>query len=977
MASLTQIVPEHDYAHVMTVIHDNSARPTDSLGAAETTYCNMMYVFSSPKGIDRELQTVSGGMNEFVERYGIGSFDTYGQAFLNAYAAASTNAATLHCLRVTAEDAAYAVGALIAHYKVTPGTPAVEPTPTPSDKVNVRGHANVIASDSVDEATGATIITVAGTNVEPGISAELAETFGAVSGEYIDITIDLAKIMTLDPAKTYQITQVNPALAEYVGRDEFVSNVDGVYKKVKTYTGALLQEGYDILVGAQTTATLSIVEWGAAAPEVIIVNNTDLGVAIADPKAKAVVTASGSEFVVACSGDAVAGVINADLWGAISGNHIEVDLIFPGLEAEKTYRVINTNANLETHSGDPSISQVDGVWKKSKEYKGADMLDGFACLMGEGKGDAIVRIYDAATFVSEADSDFIMSATIVNGFNFVASHPVEPATGPVGEPVNVTVNSSMSFTTTTTKSALLRATAASRSVMRAITPAAEGGTPGSMEIFYTFESVEGVTDLENLGNLVSVDATPDANGFTAVKVFEIAARGRGAWGNNIRFVLDSYARGDRLSSYKNYIMSIYEISKATMVKKEEFTIAFSPDAVNADGQTLFADFIVGDPYEDSSYISIISNPAALTEMFAAYVSVFPDTSLTEKTFDPITGLMFGTTLSGIEGVTIDMTSNGTVSVNGASGIALMNGSDGAFDVSNPDRQAAMNDAYLKAYSGEIDRNVRSRKLFPTDIIFDANFATETKIAIHELVSERQDCMGMFDVGTEMNTYAGMMASLADIEPYITSRSETIEAYKGKIQDPATFKIVPVTSTYALSLMYPRHFQQNGAKHVPLAGSAYGVMSGFISGSAWPVFDDDLDSKILDELTELKVNFLKVNTKKQVVRGAQTTRQEVDTNLSEASNVFVLLDIRRDAVQLCEQYEYNFAEASDLQRFNKAAKILAEKYQDAQVKSISAEFSMNDWETERGILHLYIDFVHKNIIKRSIVEISVNRGTVEV
>ena len=66
----------------------------------------------------------------------------------------------------------------------------------------------------------------------------------------------------------------------------------------------------------------------------------------------------------------------------------------------------------------------------------------------------------------------------------------------------------------------------------------------------------------------------------------------------------------------------------------------------------------------------------------------------------------------------------------------------------------------------------------------------------------------------------------------------------------------------------------------------------------------------------------------------------------------------------------------MQRFNKAASILAGKYADQQVKSISAEFSMNAWESERSILHLYVYFVHKNIIKRSIVEITVNRGTVD-
>ena len=144
-----------------------------------------------------------------------------------------------------------------------------------------------------------------------------------------------------------------------------------------------------------------------------------------------------------------------------------------------------------------------------------------------------------------------------------------------------------------------------------------------------------------------------------------------------------------------------------------------------------------------------------------------------------------------------------------------------------------------------------------------------------------------------------------------------------------------------------------------------------------MYDDDIDQITLDKLVDARVNYLKVNSLKQVVRATQTTRQDADTNLSECSNVFILHDIRRDAIMLCEQYEYNFAEASDLQRFNKAATILADKYAAAQVKSITAVFDMNDWETERGILHLYIEFIHKDIIKRAIVEIDINRGKVVV
>lgn len=1155
MASTTQIVPEHEYAHVMVVTHDNSARPKDTLGNADTTYCNMMFVFSSPKGIDRELQTISGGETDFVENYGIGSYDVYGQPFLNAYAAARTNAATLHCLRVTADNAAYSVGALVAHYKVSGGTSGTEePVLTPSDKVDTMGHEYVFASDKVDENTGKVTVSIAGTNVEPGISEENAELFGELTGEYIDVTLDLSKVVNIDPAKTYQITQTNPALVEYVGKDPYVLSVGGQYTKTKTYTGEALADGYAILLSSNVDVTLSIVEWGVEEPviEPPVKNNTDLGVTCADPDAKMTVTSTvqgatrsrmartvtpAVNYNIATAGEVVGGVLNPELWGDNAGDSVEIVLNIPNLEDGKKYRMIQTNAVLEQFKDDPRITQIngqwtkiadylaedvadgialllgngkggatmtvrevtpapveepvlnqtdltatladpktkmtvvmdamgkygidlvgevvgatlnpdlwgtldnddyvelvlqfpsfvdsvsykivqtnsvlskysgdhrvsqleDGTWQKVSTFNGSDLTDGIGFLLGDGTGDVNVTIYNAETdeevyhvtvkngltFVTEHSvpepivGPDLMTVMIDNNYTFVDQHtPILPTEGPIGDPVEVEITGALSFTTTTQKSVMLRATARARSVVREITEVVEEpAEPGKMHIYYTFEApADPVYDrsLGNLGNLVEVDGTPDANGYRAVKIFEMACRGRGLWGNNVRWKLDSYARGDRLSSYKNYILSVYEISNATLLKKEEFTIAFSPNAVNADGNTLYADYIVGDPYDNSRYIDMVSNPAAFNELFAAYSTVVPDTAITRETFDPLCGMMFGTTLNFVENLEIDSTSTGVVAVSGASGIALMGGSDGDFDVNSPNRQKAMEDAYLRAYSGEIDRNVRSKKMFPTDIILDANFPIDTKQAIHDLVEERQDCMGVYDLGLEFNTFAGLMEELANIEIFVISRNEVIEAYRGKIQDPVTFKIVPVTSTYALAQMFPLHFQQHGDKHVPMAGTAYGILSGFLSGTAWPVYDDDLDSKLMDTLTDNRVNYLKVNTKKQVVRGAQTTRQDIDTNLSEMSNMFILLDIRRDAIQLCEQYEYNFSEASDLQRFNKAAKILAEKYADVQVKSISAEFNINDWESERGILHLYIDFVHKNIIKRSIVEISVNRGTV--
>lgn len=85
-------------------------------------------------------------------------------------------------------------------------------------------------------------------------------------------------------------------------------------------------------------------------------------------------------------------------------------------------------------------------------------------------------------------------------------------------------------------------------------------------------------------------------------------------------------------------------------------------------------------------------------------------------------------------------------------------------------------------------NIRSKKLYPADLILDAGFTVPIKLAIAKLVEERKDCIGIFDLGTDFNSYAGLLEELGDLEVYINDRAEAIDAYYGKIKDP-----VPISS----------------------------------------------------------------------------------------------------------------------------------------------------------------------------------------
>ena len=124
--------------------------------------------------------------------------------------------------------------------------------------------------------------------------------------------------------------------------------------------------------------------------------------------------------------------------------------------------------------------------------------------------------------------------------------------------------------------------------------------------------------------------------------------------------------------------------------------------------------------------------------------------------------------------------------------------------------------------------------------------------------------------------------------------------------------------------------------------------------------------------DARINYAQINPKGLVTRATQQTRQEVVSNLSELSNMHIILDIKRDCENLVALYNYNFLNAQELAAFNKDAQELLRKYSDTQVESISASFESTDLEEEQGILHLYVDVRQKKLIKTAMIDINVNK-----
>lgn len=503
---------------------------------------------------------------------------------------------------------------------------------------------------------------------------------------------------------------------------------------------------------------------------------------------------------------------------------------------------------------------------------------------------------------------------------------------------------------------------------------------GVMTIKLKKNAGDQLTDLETLEDVYHPKDTEMAEidendvAWKEVKLFSVAYRGKGTCGQKISIAVSNNVGSDKENDYKNYIINVYD-NFTTPAETEQFSVCFNEDAIIND-EALFVDGVINDPDTGSDRVRWETNVSAFQELFDAYKDANPDTPLTLETFDPLLGIN-KFTRKGISNLTIDTTSDDSIALNSLDGISLEGGNDGDLDptIDANTRNATLNALYKEAFAGNLDPTIKSKNRFPTNLILDANFDVETKQTLAALAEKRLDCGLVLDGGINCKTKNSPLTFVKNnLDTYVRHRNEQIDVICGKVRDPYSKKIVTVTDTYLLASAYPNLWAEHGGKHVPLAGSDYGVIEGFIKNSIYPVYDEDLDDEIMDELAAERINYAQFTSKQEIIRATQTTRQVKSSNLSEANNVFILLDIKRDCERLCESYHYNFSDPDDIRRFNQDAEIVLEKYEDTQVKSIEASFNKNDWEAARGILHLYVGFEHKDLVKTTIIEIDVNRGS---
>lgn len=478
------------------------------------------------------------------------------------------------------------------------------------------------------------------------------------------------------------------------------------------------------------------------------------------------------------------------------------------------------------------------------------------------------------------------------------------------------------------------------------------------------------TEFSSLTDILT-EEDPDGDGFMTFPLFGLYSLGRGTYGNTLRFRVVPSVSDDQNNGFRNYRFEIYT-TEGGLTRLEVFYGSFAPNAVNESGTTIYLEDVINESDVGSRKVNLYVCQDSFEKIYDLYKSdIAPTSEINLQTFDLFTGLDINSNV--ITDLEIDNTETTTVSIDGAGGVSMAGGTEGSFtiDKTNPElREAAIEDAYVKAFSGVTDASILSKRRVPAEVIFDANYTLEVKKALIALLIKRYDAFGYIDAGilntpTDATDWGESMSAYAD-----RIFSKQFQHYY--IKDPFSGKNIPMTVTYFLVNKVITHFKSvGGGNHIPFVGEAYAKLTGAIKDSLKPMIDAD-NNEVKEALYNLRLNYFECIAENTYTRGTQSTSQNIWSDLSEENNMLVLLELKRKLEKVVASKSYNFAEKEDRQKFTEAAERLITPYIGVKMRAGSVFFNMNSYEELRNILHCYLNITFKSLVKTGIIEIDINR-----
>lgn len=304
------------------------------------------------------------------------------------------------------------------------------------------------------------------------------------------------------------------------------------------------------------------------------------------------------------------------------------------------------------------------------------------------------------------------------------------------------------------------------------------------------------------------------------------------------------------------------------------------------------------------------------------------------------------------------------------GAKLAAGSDGAFASTDKDVvDKAIEECYIKAFSGEYDKRILTPKRIKADALWDANYPMNVKATMADLASLRNDAICYLDSGI-MSSFGNtelknLVSNYSVFEDYTVSKN----VHHYYIKEATSKKRIPVTITYFLSRQYADHVINYGS-HIPFV-KGYAQLSNHVKDSLAPSVED-FETELKETLTVNRFNFFETIDDNVYQRATQNTSQVTTSDLLEENNVTTLYEMKRIVESDINDRLYDFSNAETRQQFRVYEKAKFADWSNKEVESFDIQFRMSDWEAERSILHAYLDVTFRGLQKRAILEIDVNK-----
>lgn len=433
-------------------------------------------------------------------------------------------------------------------------------------------------------------------------------------------------------------------------------------------------------------------------------------------------------------------------------------------------------------------------------------------------------------------------------------------------------------------------------------------------------------------------------------LFTICDNGRGA--SNKRFMIVPNYRLSKAKNYVEYDLTIQENG----VHKESMSFTAIPDLV-VNNQNHSIESVVK---STSMQIRALESDDGITQFIAKL------SEITGRSVDEIHGMdfLFGNTKKnvGVPDIIID---NEGLNLQSGFGQALLEGSNGSFG--NCPIAPEHEDDYVKQAeyalgtdsSNVYDTVIYDLDRYKIDLIIDANYHPGVKRAIETLVTFREDCCFLRDMGLGLT-------SLEMVDYYneeLLVRNKFIATYctSYDIIDPYSKKQISVTIGYSLAKLMVDHL--NAGRILPVCGIKYGmIITDAIKGTLnfAPVVCPEPKGNQKEFMEDIRVNYATYIGEDLVIE-TEYTSQEDYTQFSYLNNVLGIQEVARAIRTRCPAIRYSFIEGEDLDRYKNDVETVISNFTD-NFHSLDFEYLADPVYTNNKIFYAALKVSFKDFVQ---------------